>query len=71
MKRDLEAAAKIQAAFLPLARPKLPGLNVAWSYQPCEALAGDFLNVFPLDDTHVAVYVLDVSGMAWPPRCSP
>ncbi len=62
MRQDLEAAAKIQAAFLPKALPALPGLNFAWSYQPCEALAGDFLNVCPLDDAHVGVYVLDVSG---------
>lgn len=62
MRHDLEAAARIQAAFLPQAPPAVPGLNFAWAFRPCEALAGDFLNVCPLDDEHVAVYVLDVSG---------
>jgi sigma-B regulation protein RsbU (phosphoserine phosphatase) len=29
---------------------------------PCQELAGDFLNVLPLDDHHVGLYILDVSG---------
>jgi len=33
-----------------------------WFYRPCDELAGDGLNVFKLDDDHVAMYVLDVSG---------
>lgn len=62
LRRDLEAAARIQKAFLPKSLPTLPGLNFAWTYLPCETLAGDFLNVCPLDATHAALYVLDVSG---------
>jgi len=62
MRRDLEAAAKIQKAFLPKTLPVLPGLRFAWSYHPCEALAGDFLNICPLGDEQFGMYVLDVSG---------
>jgi sigma-B regulation protein RsbU (phosphoserine phosphatase) len=62
MRRDLLAAARIQEAFLPRAPVGVPGLEFAWFFQPCAELAGDALNVCPLDEEHVGVYVLDVSG---------
>jgi len=62
MKRDLEAAARIQATFLPQVLPRLGGVNIAWMFHPCEELAGDTLNVVQLDDEHLGLYVLDVSG---------
>lgn len=62
MRRDLEAAARVQKAFLPHAIPAVAGLRFAWAYQPCEALGGDFLNICPVDTGRTVVYVLDVSG---------
>lgn len=62
MKRDLNAAARIQQAFLPNRHQDLPGIRFAWHYSPCSELAGDMLNVMQLDDDHVGVYLLDVSG---------
>src|SRR5262249_2441908 len=62
MRRDLEAAAKVQAALLPGALPRVPGATFAWYFQPCAELAGDLLNVVVLDGRHVALYVLDVVG---------
>jgi sigma-B regulation protein RsbU (phosphoserine phosphatase) len=62
MRRDLTAAARVQEAFLPRSPIHLPGLNAAWIFRPCEELAGDSLNVVRLDEDHVGVYVLDVSG---------
>jgi sigma-B regulation protein RsbU (phosphoserine phosphatase) len=62
MSRDLAAAAKIQASFLPHQMPCLPGANFAWNYRPCDELAGDGLNVVQLDEQKIALYVLDVSG---------
>jgi sigma-B regulation protein RsbU (phosphoserine phosphatase) len=62
MKLDLEAAARVQEAFLPQESPRFPGVRFAWLFKPCEQLAGDMLNVFALDESHVALYVLDVSG---------
>ncbi len=62
MKRDLEAAAIVQQALLPASLPDVPGIKLAWSFRPCEELAGDFLNVLPLDERHLALYVADVSG---------
>jgi sigma-B regulation protein RsbU (phosphoserine phosphatase) len=62
LKRDLEAAAKVQRALLPASAPDLAGYVFAWRYRPCEELAGDALNLFPLRDGHIGAYVLDVSG---------
>jgi sigma-B regulation protein RsbU (phosphoserine phosphatase) len=62
MSRDLQAAAKIQATFLPHKTPRVPGAEFAWSYQPCDELGGDGLNIVPLGDEKVALYILDVSG---------
>ncbi len=62
MSRDLKAAAKIQRTFLPRSAPCVSGLEFAWSYRPCDELAGDGLNIIPLGDGRVALYILDVSG---------
>lgn len=62
MSHDLKAAAKIQRTFLPRASPTIPGLEFAWSYQPCDELAGDGLNIIPLGGGRVGVYIFDVSG---------
>ncbi len=59
---ELEAAAKVQLAFLPTVAPTVPGLEFTWSFLPCEELAGDSLSVFPLGPNHVGMFVLDVSG---------
>lgn len=62
MSRDLKAAAKIQQTFLPHDLPSIPATEFAWFYQPCDELAGDGLNVIPLGDDQVGLYILDVSG---------
>lgn len=62
MKNDLAAAARVQQALLPDILPTFPGVGFAWTYRPCSELGGDSLNVFPLNDDHVGLYVLDVSG---------
>ncbi|MAI30493.1 MAG: hypothetical protein CMM07_02335 [Rhodopirellula sp.] len=62
MAHDLAAAAKIQQSLLPSETPNIPSVKLAWNYVPCDELAGDFLNFFPLDDRHLAAFVVDVSG---------
>ena len=62
MKCDLDAAAKIQQAFLPSRIQNIKDVKFAWHYSPCTELAGDMLHVLNLDDHHVGVYLLDVSG---------
>ncbi len=62
MKKDLDAASLIQRTMLPVASPLIKGLKVSWAYRPCDELGGDSLNIFPLDDRHVGLFVLDVMG---------
>ncbi len=62
MKKDLETAARAQKSLLPSSEPATDKVKFAWNYTPCDELAGDILNFFMLDDDHIAVYVLDVSG---------
>jgi sigma-B regulation protein RsbU (phosphoserine phosphatase) len=62
MEQDLHAAAAVQQALLPRQAPSVAGYAFAWTYRPCDQLAGDSLNVFPLPDDHVGLYVLDISG---------
>ena len=62
MTRDLDAAAKVQQSLLPSTNECDARVRLAWKYVPCDELAGDFLNFFPLDDDHLALYVVDVSG---------
>jgi sigma-B regulation protein RsbU (phosphoserine phosphatase) len=62
MREDLEAAANVQQALLPEKIPEFEGIRFAWRLDPCEELAGDTLNVFPLTDRYAAFYLLDVSG---------
>jgi len=62
MSRDLKAAARIQETFLPREVPRVPGMDFAWIYRPCDELAGDGLNIIPLGDGKFGLYILDVSG---------
>ena len=66
MKRDLEMAARVQQSGLPKTLPDIDGIKFAWAYHPCEELGGDSLDIFQLDDEHVGLYVLDVSGHGVP-----
>lgn len=66
MHNDLMAAARVQQAGFPTIPPTVDGVEFAWAYHPCDELGGDSLNVFQLDDQHVGLYVLDVSGHGVP-----
>ncbi|MDP6506790.1 MAG: response regulator, partial [Planctomycetota bacterium] len=62
MQIDLNAAARIQEALLPSEPPTVPNARFAWSFQPCDELAGDTFNAIRLDENHIGLYLLDVSG---------
>jgi phosphoserine phosphatase RsbU/P len=62
MKSNLAAASKVQQSMLPHVLPEARGFQFAWRYRPCEELAGDTLGCFHLDETHIGLYIVDVSG---------
>jgi serine phosphatase RsbU (regulator of sigma subunit) len=66
MKRDLDAAARVQQTLLPESFPEIQGLGFAWSYRPCDELAGDSLDIVRINDNLIALYLLDVSGHGVP-----
>jgi len=66
MKKDLEAAAKIQKSLLPKSAETLLGVRFDWIFEPCAFVAGDIFNFLRLDENHVGFYILDVSGHGTP-----
>jgi phosphoserine phosphatase RsbU/P len=66
LNEDLEAAAGIQQSLLPQGPPEMENVAIAWRFMPCESIGGDIFNVVQLDQTHWAVYMLDVSGHGVP-----
>ncbi len=62
MRLNMESAVKTQESLLPEQLPEAKGVNFAWRYRPFHDLAGDILNIFQLDNKHLGLYILDVSG---------
>jgi phosphoserine phosphatase RsbU/P len=61
-RRNLDAAVEVQRALLPSDLPDYDWGKVAWRLNPCDELAGDILSIFPLDENHYGLYVIDVCG---------
>lgn len=66
LNQDLNAAAGIQRTLLPNKLPETNNLQVTWKFIPCQHIGGDIFNLFPLDDEHIAIYMIDVSGHGVP-----
>lgn len=66
MKQDLDAAARVQRTLLPEGFPEIAGLQFAWTFRPCDELAGDALNIVRINQDLIALYLLDVSGHGVP-----
>ncbi|MFT3685686.1 MAG: response regulator [Phycisphaerales bacterium] len=62
LRRDLQAAARVQRAMLPRGVIETQRVKTAWRYVPTEELAGDALGLDLIDDRYLVSYVLDVSG---------
>lgn len=60
--REMDYARSIQQSLLPLKRLNFKRLSFYSEYYPCERLSGDFYDIYRIDDDHVGMYVLDVSG---------
>jgi sigma-B regulation protein RsbU (phosphoserine phosphatase) len=60
--RELEELSRVQKKVLPSRGETVPGVLCEWMFMPTTFGGGDTLGCFPLDDTHVAFYALDVIG---------
>ena len=58
----LHAAANLQKNLLPRRIPDCKTLSFASYFNPCQEIGGDIYNIQRLDDEHVALHIIDVSG---------
>lgn len=62
---ELDIATQIQASFLPITMPEIPGLEFAATLKPAYHVGGDFYDVQPVDGG-LAIMVGDVAGKGIP-----
>ena len=63
---SLLAAASIQKALIPLENSDFRTIRHGKFSIPCQFVTGDVINIIKIDDTHLAFYILDVSGHGLP-----
>ncbi len=66
LREDLAAAADIQRSLIPRSPPALPEIEAAWRFFPCDSVGGDIFHLTPLDEDHLALSIVDVSGHGVP-----
>jgi len=62
MTRDLEMARQVQRTLVPAKLPPMERLDIALHYEPAVQVGGDVLDVIPLDDGKVFLFVGDAVG---------
>lgn len=62
MEQELSIARDIQQGLLPQGLTDFPHLAVSGLQTPCQAVGGDYYDVFPLSDTSTAFLIADVAG---------
>ncbi len=60
--KEMEIAKTIQNSALPVGLPASAHFRLFAAMQAAKEVGGDFYDYFPLDDTHIAFLVADVSG---------
>ena len=58
----LHAAANLQKNLLPRRIPDCKTLRFASYFNPCQEIGGDIYNIQRLDEEHIAIHIVDVSG---------
>ena len=66
IENELAIAREIQSSILPRSVPKINNLRIAAAYHPMTAVAGDFYEFIPIDQSRVGFLVADVSGHGVP-----
>jgi sigma-B regulation protein RsbU (phosphoserine phosphatase) len=66
IENELAVAREIQSSILPSSVPKINDLRIAAAYHPTTAVAGDFYEFIPVDQTRAGFLVADVSGHGVP-----
>lgn len=67
LRRDVEAAHRIQQHLLPSDQPKIRGFEIAGGCYPAERCSGDFFDYIPMSRGRLAIVLADVSGHGFGP----
>jgi len=62
MRKELDMARGLQRSFIPERPPPVPGLEIAFLYEPAIQVGGDILDILPLKDGRVLVFIGDAMG---------
>lgn len=62
IERDLAEARKLQMSLMPPALQSVPGACIATKLVTCGQVGGDLVGHFPISDTLIGLYSIDVSG---------
>ncbi len=60
--KEIENAKMIQQSLLPSHYLAYDHARFYSDYYPCERLSGDFYDIYKIDEEHIGMYLLDVSG---------
>ena len=66
IENELAIAHEIQASILPSSNPEIRNLTITAAYCPMTAVAGDFYDFIPVDQSRIGFLVSDVSGHGVP-----
>ena len=61
VQRDMDNARVIQESILP-GKLSIDGLDIAWSFVPCDAVGGDLIDLIQMPDGNVLAAIADVTG---------
>jgi serine phosphatase RsbU (regulator of sigma subunit) len=61
LEKELKVAREVQAGLMPREMPNIPGFNLASIWRPAREVAGDFFDIFPLDDGRWGMVIGDVA----------
>jgi serine phosphatase RsbU (regulator of sigma subunit) len=61
LENELKVAHEVQAKLMPREMPDIPGFGLAGAWRPARELAGDFYDIFPLDEGRWGILIGDVA----------
>ncbi len=62
LENELQVAREVQAGLMPRDMPDIPGFGLAGAWRPAREVAGDFYDIFPLDEDRWGLVIGDVAG---------
>lgn len=65
LRDEIEMARRLQVSLLP-EPPEDHRMDFSLIFMPCKTLGGDFVDIFHIDDSHIGLYIADVSGHGVP-----